>query len=324
MFFVVTCITVNFINSLSLQILMVYIKRQVEDGRMYYLLVESVRKDGKVVQNILKRFGSASEMLDYCERHNLKAPNIELIEKHLAERIEKMFDELNSLRPLPKQTLESLKKKFEIEMTYHSNAIEGNRLTLKETYLVLERGITIGGRSMREHLEATNHKEALFEVEKIVKQKKIAEKDILDLHAVILDKIKPEWAGFYRNGPVAITLSKHRPPSYKEVPKLIGEVVNLLNKHVEGTKAVESAAEIHHKLVHIHPFWDGNGRLARLLMNIKLMQSGFPPIILRKQERVSYYNALEKADVGDFGPLTTMIAKDVVKSLDIYLKTIKD
>jgi Fic family protein len=304
---------------------MVYIKKQVEEGRVYYLLVESKREGGKVVQTVLKRFGGAIEVLEYCKRHKLKPPKIELVEKKLAERIEKKLARLNSLRPLPKQTLESLRKKFEVEMTYNSNAIEGNRLTLKETYLVLERGMTIGGRSMREHLEATNHKEAILAMEEMVKQKrKVTEMDVLNLHAVILDKIKPEWAGFYRNGPVAITLAKHKPPSHKEVPKLMQEVVGLLNKKIEGVKAIEVAADIHHKLVFIHPFWDGNGRLARLLMNIKLMQAGFPPTILRKQERVSYYNALEKADDSELGPLTTMIAKDVEKALSLYLETFEE
>ena len=299
---------------------MVYIKKQIEDGRVYYLLVESKREGKKVIQTVLKRFSGANEVLEYCKRHGIKPPKIELIEKNLAERLEKKLSKLNSLRPLPKQTLESLRKKFEVEMTYNSNAIEGNRLTLKETYLVLERGLTIGGRSMKEHLEATNHKEAIKAMEEMVKDKRISEMDILNLHAVILDKIKPEWAGFYRNGPVAITLAKHRPPSYKEVPKLMKEVIDLLNKKVSGTKAVEVASEIHHKVTFIHPFWDGNGRLARLLMNIKLMQAGFPPTILRRQERVSYYNALEKADVGDMGSLTTMIAKDVDRSLKLYLE----
>lgn len=303
---------------------MVYIKRQVEKGRIYYLLVESKREKGKVVQTVLKRFRSATEMLGYCKRHKIKPPKIELIEKHLTERLERKLKKLNSFRPLPKQTLKSLKKKFEIEMTYHSNAIEGNRLTLKETYLVLERGVTIGGRSMKEHLEATNHKEAVGVMESMVKQrKKITEMNILNLHAVILDKIKPEWAGFYRNGPVAITLAKYKPPSHKEVPKLMQAVIKLLNKKIEGVKGIEVAAKIHHRLVHIHPFWDGNGRLARLLMNIKLMQAGFPQTILRKQERISYYNALEKADIGDLGPLTTMVAKDVEKALNLYLETLE-
>jgi Fic family protein len=98
------------------------------------------------------------------------------------------------------------------------------------------------------------------------------------------------------------------------------EVIKLLNKDADGVKAVELASEIHHKFVHMHPFWDGNGRLGRLLMNIKLMQAGFPATILRKQERTSYYKAIEKADKGDLAALTTMIAKDVVKSLNLYLK----
>jgi len=303
---------------------MVYIKKQVEEGRVYYLLVESKREEGKVVQTVLKRFSGANETLEYCKRHKIKAPKIELIEGKLAEKLEKKLAKLNSLRPLPKQTIESLRKKFEVDMTYNSNAIEGNRLSFKETYLVLERGLTIGGRSMKEHLEATNHKEAISAMEEMAKQKRtIVEMDILNLHAVILDKIKPEWAGFYRDGPVAITLAKHRPPSHKEIPGRMQEIVKLLNKKDEGIKAIEAAAEIHHQLVYTHPFWDGNGRLSRLLMNIKLMQAGFPPTILRKKERISYYNTLEKADAGEMGPLTTMIAKDVERSLNLYLETME-
>jgi Fic family protein len=299
----------------------VYIKKQVAAGRIYYLLVESRRKDGKVGQTVLKRFSGSGEMLDYCKRHGMKPPKIELVERHLAERLEKKLSKLDTLRPLPKQSLESLNRKFEVEMTYNSNAIEGNRLSLKETYLVLEKGITVGGRSMREHMEATNHREAIEAMERMANEGRISESDVLNLHAVILDKIKPEWAGFYRNGPVAITLAMHRPPNQKEVPEMMKGVVSLLNKKASGIKAVEIAAEVHHQLVLIHPFWDGNGRLARLLMNIKLMQAGFPPTILRKQERKSYYNALEKADSGDLGPLTTMIAKDVERSLDLWLGT---
>ncbi|MCK5505052.1 MAG: Fic family protein, partial [Thermodesulfovibrionia bacterium] len=130
-------------------------------------------------------------------------------------------------------------------------------------------------------------------------------------------------AGFYRTGPVAIAFTDHKPPSYKEVPKNMKEIVRLLNKKAEGTKAIELVADIHHKFVHLHPFWDGNGRLGRLLMNIKLIQVGFPPTILRKQERSLYYKALDKADQGDLVPLTTMIAKDVLKSLKFYLETLE-
>lgn len=304
---------------------MAYIKKQVENGRVYYILVRSKREGEKVIQEVIRRFTDLDEVLDYCKKHKIKPPKVELIERHLAERIEKYLNKLNSIRPFPKQTLESLKKKFEIEATYHSNAIEGNRLSLKETYLVLEKGMTIGGRSFKEHLEATNHREAIHFVEELIKEKRrITESDILNLHAIILGNINPEWAGFYRNGQVRITFAEHKPPNYKLVPKLIGEVVELLNKKVRGTKAIEVAAEIHHKLVFIHPFWDGNGRLARLLANIKLMQAGFPPIVLKKRNRLSYYNALEKADKGDLGPLTSMIAREVEHTLKEYIEAFEE
>jgi Fic family protein len=301
---------------------MAFIRKKRVGGRIYYLLVESYRKDGKVRQRTLRNFHNANEMLEYCKANGIRPPEIEIIDGLLAGRIEKMLDRLNSMRPLNRDSLESLSKKFEVDMTYNSNAIEGNRLSLKETYLVLEKGLTIGGRSMVEHMEATNHREAILEMEKLVRKREITETDILNLHAIILDKIKQEWAGFYRNGQVAITMSKHRPPSHRDVPAMMGEVVALINKREKGAPAIILAAQVHHKLVHIHPFWDGNGRFARLLMNIVLMRAGFPPTVLRKKERKSYYDALEAADAGSIGPLATMIARDVERSLSLYLETL--
>jgi Fic family protein len=222
---------------------------------------------------------------------------------------------------LPKNTSESLRKKFEVEMTYNSNAIEGNRLTLKETFLVLEKGMTIGGKSVEEHLEATNHRDAIKFLEKIARKNSITEMDVLKLHAVILDKIDSKNAGFYRHENVYITGSKHIPPKWKEVPVLMKRVLKDLGPKEEGAKAVESAVKLHHEIVWIHPFIDGNGRLARLLTNLKLMQAGFPPTILQKRIRRIYYSALEKADEGDLKPLAQIIARDVERSLDLYIES---
>ena len=281
-----------------------------------------MRKGGKARQQVVKYLGNREKMLEYAKRHGLKPParKYAMLDKGTAFMLEAKLKKLNGLRPLPKNTLGSLAKKFEVEMTYNSNAIEGNRLSLKETYLVLEKGITIGGKSMREHLEATNHREALRLLGKIADRKaKITEADILALHAAILDRIDQQNAGFYRREQVFITQSKHRPPKWQGVPKLMEKVVAELNSKRGGAATVESAVRIHHLVAWIHPFIDGNGRMARLLSNLRLMRAGFPPIILRRKVRKSYYDALESADEGDFRPLSAMVAKEVNAALDLWI-----
>ncbi|MEW5996926.1 MAG: Fic family protein [Candidatus Micrarchaeota archaeon] len=301
---------------------MAFIRERKKGTTFYYELVEGVRKGGKARQQVVKYLGNREKMLEYAKRHGLKPPaqKYAMLEKGAAFMLEAKLKKLNGLRPLPKNTLESLAKKFDVEMTYNSNAIEGNRLSLKETYLVLEKGITIGGKSMREHLEATNHREALHLLGKIAdRNAKITNEDILALHAAILDRIDPQNAGFYRHEQVFITQSKHRSPRWQDVPKLMEGVVSELNSKRRGAAAVESAVRIHHLVAWIHPFIDGNGRMARLLSNLRLMRAGFPPIILRRKVRKSYYDALESADEGDYRPLSAMVAKEVNAALDLWI-----
>ena len=208
-------------------------------------------------------------------------------------------------------------------MTYNSNAIEGNRLSLRETWLVLRRGMTIRGKSLVEHLEATNHLEALGLLEKMADSKsKITEMDVLSLHAAILDKIDSQNAGFYRHEQVFIEGSKISLPNWKHVPDLMKTVYAELNSKGKGIGAIYSAVKVHYQTVRVHPFVDGNGRLARLLMNLKLMRASFPPTILRREERRAYYSALDKAYKDDFRSLAMLIARDVEKSLDFYLDSV--
>lgn len=300
-----------------------FVRKKRKGNTIFYELVRTVRLRGEVRQEVLKYFSSLGEAIEYCEKHGLNPPKPELIERPLASRIMAKLEQLNSARPLPRSTLESLREKLEVEMTYHSNAIEGNRLTLRETWLVLKKGMTIGGKSVEEHLETTNHREAMLLMEKLAHRgRDVGEDEVLKLHAVILDKIRSD-AGQYRRGKVFIAGAKHVPPPPKLVPELMDEVLQELNSKSEGVDAVISAARIHHKLSWIHPFMDGNGRLARLLTNLRLMRAGFPPIVLKKLERRAYYSALEKADAGDFSPLTTFIARHVEQALDLYLKVLE-
>jgi len=301
---------------------MAFIKEKKKGATFYYELVESVREGGKARQRTVKYLGNREKMLEYCKRHGVKHPaqKYAMLEPGTAFLLESRLKRLDSLRPLPPNTVASLAKKFDVDMTYNSNAIEGNRLSLKETYLVLEKGITIGGRTMREHLEATNHREAIRLLRKIADRRAgITEKDVLALHALILDRIEPQNAGFYRHEQVFITQSEHRPPRWQEVPKLMKEVVAELNSKRGGAAAVESAVKIHHLIAWIHPFVDGNGRMARLLSNLRLLRAGFPPMVLRKKVRKSYYDALESADEGDFRPLSSMVAKELLAALDLWI-----
>ncbi|MEK6954957.1 MAG: Fic family protein [Candidatus Micrarchaeota archaeon] len=300
---------------------MAFIRRKRKGNSHYYELVENTRVKGKVSQKALKYFPTKREAEDYAKAEGLAIPKEGgWIESSLARILEEKLKKLNSLRPLPPSAVEKLKQKFEVDMTYHSNAIEGNRLSLRETWLVLRRGLTIRGKSLKEHLEATNHKDALQLLEKIAaKNAQITEMDVLSLHAAILDKIDPLNAGFYRHEQVYIEGSKITLPNWRKVPELMQPVYGELNDKSTGIKALESAVKIHYQTVKVHPFVDGNGRLARLLMNLRLMKGSFPPTILRKEERRAYYSALDKADSGDFWPFAMLIASDVEQSLDLWL-----
>jgi len=240
------------------------------------------------------------------------------IEEKTYERILRKKNELDALRPFDEGSLHRLQETFRVELTYNSNAIEGNSLSLSETKLVLEEGITIGGKSLKEHLEATNHGKAIDFVESLVKKPKIEEQDVLNLHAIILDRIDQENAGFYRRGAVRISGTDYSPPNAAKVPKLMHEVYSLLN--TKGGEPIEAAALIHQRFVDIHPFIDGNGRTARLLLNLYLMRNGYPPAILLRAERKKYIRTIIEGQMdSDYAPFVNFIAKAVERSLDIYL-----
>jgi len=230
---------------------------------------------------------------------------------------------LDGFRPLPDTLVRNLDDWFRVELTYTSNAIEGNTLTRRETALVVEKGLTVGGKSLAEHLEATNHAQALDWVKDQVKRKptSLTEKDILHIHDVILKGIDDANAEHYRSVPVRISGSEVVLPNPRKVPDLMQDFADWLS-HDQGLHPVELAAEAHYRLVTIHPFVDENGRSARLLMNMILLMSGYPAAIIRKRDRLSYISSLEKAQLGGSqDDYFKIIAKAVDRSLDIYLKT---
>ncbi len=240
------------------------------------------------------------------------------IDEAIYSRVLEKKAALDKLRPFGKGALAKLQETFRVDLTYNSNAIEGNSLSLSETRLVLEEGIAIGGKSMREHLEVTNHSKAIDFVQALVDKPAIDEIDVLNLHALILDRIDPENAGFYRRSAVRISGTAYSPPNPAKVPALMQEVYGLLK--TKGGEPIETAARIHQRFVDIHPFIDGNGRTARLLLNFYLMRNGYPPVIILRAERKKYINMIIKARAeNDITPFANFVAKAVERSLDIYL-----
>jgi cell filamentation protein, protein adenylyltransferase len=233
--------------------------------------------------------------------------------------------QLGAFRPMPDALVRNLDDWFRVELTYTSNAIEGNTLTRRETALVVEKGLTVGGKTLTEHLEATNHAHALDWVREQISRhpNDLCIKDILHLHNVILKGIDDHNAGHFRSVAVRISGSSTVLPNPRKVPDLMDGFIQWLQSTV-GMHPVEIAAEAHYRLVTIHPFVDGNGRTARLLMNMILLMQGYPAAIIRKQERLAYIGALEKAQTGGTkDDYYTIINRAVNRSLDIYLKAVR-
>lgn len=238
--------------------------------------------------------------------------------------LDKKKKKLDDLRPLSSELTKNLEEWFKVELTYTSNAIEGNTLSRKETAIVIEKGLTIGGKALVEHLEATNHAKALDIIYKLAKKKyyEITERDILAIHYAILYGIDDYNAGHYRRVSVRISGSTVVMPNLAKVPSLMTDFISWLNAD-KNTHPVELAGEAHYRLVTIHPFLDGNGRTARLLMNLILIMEGYPPAIIRPQERLPYITSLETAQLGGSKEKYQKIIYNAAnRSLDIYLKAI--
>jgi Fic family protein len=236
------------------------------------------------------------------------------------ERLEEKKQQLQSQRPLPGIILQRIREELFIEWTYNSNSIEGNTLTLQETKIVLQEGMTVKGKSLREHFETTNHYEAIEYLESLVKPEyTLKERDILDVHAIVLSKIEKKFAGRYRNGGVRIVGANFIPPNALKVNDLMADLIEWVNKNPQELNSVALATIFHHRFVHIHPFFDGNGRTVRLIMNLLLMKAGYPPAIILKNDRKKYYEALNQANKGSYAKLLLLVAQALERSLNIYL-----
>lgn len=247
----------------------------------------------------------------------------------LLSEVDELKAQLSEKRPLPPEALAKIQNAWDIENTYESNRIEGNTLTLQETALVVNEGMTISGKSMREHLEAINHAEALSYIQDIAKSDiAIDERTIKDIHAIILRGIDRKNAGAYRSVPVMISGSRHIPPQpYLVEPQMEQFMAAFKQKEADGVHPVLIAAYLHDELVRIHPFIDGNGRTSRLLMNLYLLKSGYTPITLKgtSEAKLEYYMALEQSHV-DKSPqaFQKLVIEAELASLKSYLALLTD
>jgi Fic family protein len=229
---------------------------------------------------------------------------------------------LAALRPLSPESVDSLAAAWDVRMVHESNAIEGNSLTLRETELVLSKGITVSGKPLKDHLEAVNLALAWDRVKALAQPGfSLTERDLLDLHRIVLTRVEDDIAGSYRTGAVRIAGSNHVPPNPVKVPDLMEQLFAEIQTIADP---VERAAKLHHGIARVHPFADGNGRAARLAMNFVLLAAGYPPISISTDLRHNYCNALEAADSGDFKTWLNFLTTQLEKELDDWLAALAE
>ena len=247
-----------------------------------------------------------------------------MIEPRLLKRLEAKKAQLDNLRPLPTASISRLRNEILIEWIYNSNAIEGSTITLQETRLILETGLTVGGKSLREHFEVTNHKEAIRYVEDLVQNiEPITAFHVRQIHKLILTHIDDENADIYRKTQVRIAGAPFTPPESWQITSLMTGWSDWVASAEGSMHPIVLAAQAHHRLVAIHPFVDGNGRTARLVMNLLLMRSGYPPTVILRVNRRLYYSVLAKADSGNTNPLENFVGRAVENNLNLYIEVCK-
>lgn len=241
----------------------------------------------------------------------------------LIKQIDQLQNEINHYRPMSDGILSQLKQYYRIGLTYTSNALEGNSLTETETKIVLEDGITIGGKPLKDHLEAVGHGDAYDYIYSMSDRKYISEDDIRTLHRLFYRHIDVDNAGEYRRQRVFISGSKYTVPGPEKVPSLMNRLIENINEIRENHHPVVFSAIVHKQFVFIHPFIDGNGRVARLLMNLVLLQEGYTIAVIPPILRSEYISTLERAHVND-NDFITFIAESVKETQKDYLRLLRD
>jgi len=239
----------------------------------------------------------------------------------LIDSVEQKKAQFDRARPLSVAALAQLQKHYDIELTYTSNAIEGNTLTLRETAEVIEHGITVGGKSLRDHLEAVDHYEAVQWMRELAaRTEPIGESTVSELHRRIVARSQPAIAGIYSQLPRRIAGSPVVFPNPAKIPALMEEFGAWLNAAPPDPATV---FEAHFRLTEIHPF--GNGRTARLLMNLLLVRGGYPPVAVQPQDRKTYLDVLERGSLaGDLRPFQNFTHERLDATLAEYLKALQE
>ena len=300
-------------------------KEAVEKWNISERRIRQLLQDGRIegAVKIGNSWNIPSDALKPVDKRIIKPDDNKFIidlDDNYFDEVDSLKKELDSKRPIPKETLKSLRESINLEWTYNSNGIEGNTLTLRETQVVLE-GITVGGKSIKEHLEAINHEKAILFLDDLVKDNEpISEWNIKNIHQLILKDIDNENAGRYRKENVTIKGATHIPPDYLKLPELMEKLILTYNTWNEYHPIIQ-AALLHGELVKIHPFVDGNGRTSRLLMNLDLMNNGYNPVIIKKESRLKYYEALDKAHTtGNYTDFVKLVTKLEIEMLKKYLE----
>lgn len=242
--------------------------------------------------------------------------------KGLLQKINSLKSALDGYRPFSDHIVRQLRDYYRIGLTYSSNAIEGNTLTESETKVVIEDGITIGGKSMREHYEALGHAKAYDHIYSLL-DKPISEENILSLHKLFFQQIDSENAGRYRQSNVVITGTDYLPPNYKEVPPLMKGHIESINNPVSDRHILEQAINMHAEFESIHPFTDGNGRIGRLLLTVLSLKNGYCPVVIPPIRRVEYITALQKTNKGNTAPLTALILSVIYEEMKSFKRVIE-
>ncbi|HEX4773587.1 MAG TPA: Fic family protein [Bryobacteraceae bacterium] len=231
---------------------------------------------------------------------------------------------LDELRPLSPKTLANLEHYYDIELTYTSNAIEGNTLSPVETTLVIEKGITIGGKPLKDHLEALDHYDAIRYVRELARQDiHITESDVRNLHRLVMQRSAPEIAGKYADLPryVRTETGRYSFPIPPEIPALMADLCAWL---AFAPNTPDTAFTAHRRLVDIHPFNDGNGRTARLLMNLVLISGGYPPVAVRPEDRLEYIRCLQQEQAGQGAEsFNALLYRRLDATLEEYLSALQ-
>lgn len=244
----------------------------------------------------------------------------------LLQKADSYKEKIASARPLAMEELKSLDDYFRVGFTYSSNALEGNTLTLSETKILLEDGITVGGRPLKDCYEAVGHGAAYDFMVELARQPgmKITEETIKKLHQLFYQKIDAEQGGQYRTIQVYISGTEYLPPSPEDVPQLMRHLTDQIHSSQTTLHPIELAAMAHKRLVDIHPFIDGNGRTARLLMNLILMNKGYGVVTIPPIWRNDYINALSASRrLNDMEPFSRLIAECVIETERDYCRLLK-